>query len=189
MIEKIGSISDRIMQGDIYKNIDYIEYVAEVHNEDNHEIVTSLIVFPYVIVLTQDCDLRSDHLFRMENKSTQDKYLLSVIVAPLYNAEQVKTGTHLTDIGRKMEPFPNSTKFKEMLYTNEIPRFHYVKFPIDSEIPESIIDFKHYFTVNVNYLMDIRAPRYVCKVKELYRERISQRFSNFLARIGLPDGE
>ena len=49
-----------------------------------------------------------------------------------------------------MEPFPNSTKFKEMLYTNEIPRFHYVKFPIDSEIPESIIDFKHYFTVNVN---------------------------------------
>ena len=64
-----------------------------------------------------------------------------------------------------------------------------MNFADDVELVESVIDFKHYFTVTVNYLNSIYEKKYVCSVDSLYRELISQRFSNFLARIGLPDPE
>ena len=63
-IKKIVEIDnmqqDRISQGDIYKDIEYIEYAFE---KDGY-IHISKIIFPLVIVLTQDCDLAQDALFR-----------------------------------------------------------------------------------------------------------------------------
>ena len=72
---------------------------------------------------------------------------------------------------------------------NENKRYHYLNFAQDVELVESVIDFKHYFTVTVNYLNSIREEKYVCSIESLYRELILQRFSNFLSRIGLPDPE
>jgi len=51
----------------------------------------------------------------------------------------------------------------------------------------SVIDFKHYFSVNVCYLMGIKKEKFICKIYELYREDISHRFASFLSRIGLPE--
>ena len=178
---------NRISQGDIYKDIDYIEY-AEV----NSGIVeVSKITFPFVVVLSQDCDLQQDYDFRFGEpaKSTQDKYIMSVIVAPLYNIEHFYEGTHLSEINLKMEPFernPKKTKNKNLLQ-NEIPRYHYLKFPDDIPIVTSVIDFKQYFSVNTTYLLSVKSSHFVCKLSFLYREDVSQRFSSFLARIGLPD--
>jgi hypothetical protein len=70
---------------------------------------------------------------------------------------------------------------------NDYPRYHYIEFPDDIQITPSIIDFKHYFSVNVPYLKKLKSENFVCKVSELYREQITLRFSNFLSRIGLPD--
>lgn len=72
----------RITQGDIYKNIEYIEYISE--KDGNLEI--SKIDFPLVIVLTQDCDLMQDYKYRWSRSrpKNNDKLLLSVLVAPLY---------------------------------------------------------------------------------------------------------
>ena len=50
----------------------------------------------------------------------------------------------------------------------------------------SVIDFKHYFSVNVKYLQKVKRKQFVCMVGDLYREDISQRFASFLSRIGLP---
>jgi hypothetical protein len=55
-----------------------IEHVLE----KDGVIEVSKVVFPLVVVLTQDCDLAQDFTFR--RASTQDKWLLSVLVAPLY---------------------------------------------------------------------------------------------------------
>lgn len=43
----------RIFQGDIYKDVEFIEYAIE----KSGVIEISKIVFPFVVVLTQDCDL------------------------------------------------------------------------------------------------------------------------------------
>jgi hypothetical protein len=62
------------------------------------------IVFPYVIVLTQDCDLNQDYTVRWGKNETShhDKKIISVIVAPLYNAEHLYTGEHLSELKMKM---------------------------------------------------------------------------------------
>jgi hypothetical protein len=53
----------------------------------------------------------------------------------------------------------------------------------------SVIDFKHYFSVPVEYLERIKPTNFVCAVCELYREDICQRFAAYLSRIGLPDAK
>ncbi len=77
MIKVNQESNERICQGDIFKDIEYIEYAVE--KEGTIEI--SNINFPLVMVLTQDCDLAQDYTFHKEKKETQDKYLLSLLVA------------------------------------------------------------------------------------------------------------
>ena len=182
--------SGELNQCDIYRDIEFIEYVKE----DGDSIEVSKIVFPLAIVLTQACDLQQDYNARkkieVENRGNQDKFLISVIVAPIYNFEEFRMGTHLNQLGLTMEPKGRRERsLCSNIIKNENKRYHYLNFADDVEIVESVIDFKHYFTVTVNYLNSIREEKYVCSIESLYRELILQRFSNFLSRIGLPEPE
>jgi len=185
---KVDSVNvERVSQGDLIEDVEFIEYAIE----KNGNIEVSKINFPLIIVLTQDCDLNQDHIFRKSNppKLTQDKQLMSVLVAPIYNVEHFYDGTHPSEIGLNMEPFEKRPKkIKNKLFIdNEIPRYHHLRFPDDVSLVESVIDFKHYFSVNVLYIEKLKKTKFVGKVSELYREDISHRFSAFLSRIGLPD--
>ena len=180
--------SNAINQCDIFRNVEFIEYVKE----DGNAIEVSKVVFPLAIVLTQACDLQQDYNARKKNieeqRGNQDKFLISVIVAPIYNFEDFRQGTHLSQLGLAMESQGSRNKSKcENIIKNENKRYHYLSFPEEIELVESVIDFKHYFTVTVGYLQSIRNDQYVCSIDILYRELILQRFSNFLSRIGLPD--
>jgi hypothetical protein len=180
-----NKIADRVCQGDIITNVEFVEYAIE----KSGQMEISKIIFPYVYVLTQDCDLEQEHSNRINiNAQNQDKHLISVIVAPLYNLEQVYDGVHLEDIGLKMQTITRKMDKSEnrVLRQNNNPRYHYLEFPDDISIPNSVIDFKHYFTVNNNLLLERKKDCFACKVSELYREHISHRFSFFLSRIGLP---
>ncbi|MBU0508562.1 hypothetical protein KKH27_06995 [bacterium] len=181
---KVRKTSDkRIRQGDVFREIEYIEYATE----ESGIFVVSKIVFPLVFVLTQDCDLEQDYLFRWsgEPKETQDKWLLSVMVAPLYNAEHVYVGDHLTELSMKMQMM--TPENKKRLKNNDIPRYHYLEFHAATPIVASVIDFKHYFAVDGRYLRHYQKQKFVCSISPLYRECISQRFASFLSRIGLPE--
>lgn len=180
--------SGTINQCDIYRDLEFIEYAKE----DGDCIEVSKIIFPLAIVLTQACDLQQDHNARKrinaDSQGNQDKFLISVIVAPIYNFEEFRLGTHLEQLGLKMEVKGRRDKsLCTNIIKNENKRFHYLNFDKDVEIVESVIDFKHYFTVTVNYLYSIREEKYVCSIESLYRELILQRFANFLSRIGLPE--
>ncbi len=174
----------RISQGDIYRDVEYIESVTEATGI----VEIARVLFPLVVVLTQDCDLAQHHdSLEAQDASLQDKQLISVLVAPLYNAEHVHAGNHLTDLGMKMAPVPKSGNTGNFLVTNQRPRYHYIVFPSHINAVPSVVDFKHYFSVNVRYLEEIRPANFVCSVAPLYREEISHRFAAYLARIGLPD--
>ncbi len=181
---KIQKVS-RISQGDIYKDVEFIEYAIE----KGGVIEISKIVFPYVVVLTQDCDLNQDYTVRWgkHGTSNQDKKLFSVIVAPLYNSEQFCDGEHLTELGMSMAKINRTRTPGTNLKQNQTPRYHYLEFPNSVPIVSSVIDFKHYFTVNVEYLKKHKKDNFVCQIGQLYREDLSQRFSSFLSRIGLPE--
>lgn len=177
--------TDRIYQGDIFKNINFIEYAIE--KDGVYEI--SNIRFPLVVVLTQDCDLAQDYNNRNNNSSNQDKHLFSVLVAPLYNVEHIYTGEHLSNLGFTMQIISKNSNKTDNRYlkTNKNPRYHYLNFSEEMRIVDSVVDFKHYFTVNIKQLMMQKKTDYIGKLGELYREDLSQRFSSFLSRIGLPD--
>lgn len=181
MIKVVTEVNGRVSQGDIYKNIEYVEHVSEIDGN----ILLSKVVFPQVIVLTQDCDLEQ-YFTKFLDLGKQDKFLFSVIVAPLYNAEHVFSGTHLEGLELTMQTINKKSSHGNFLLNNEIPRYHYLEFPEDIEIVPSIIDFKHYFTVHVQYLSGIKKTNFICRVNELYRESICQRFANYLSRIALP---
>lgn len=174
----------RLAQGDILRDVEHIEYV----HEKSGVIEVSKVVFPLAIVLTQDCDLAQDYKFRWSKTRTpnEDKWLLSVILAPIYNAEHVYTGEHLSTLGMKMNPIARQKTPGHNLRNNETPRFHYIEFPQNISIVNSVIDFKHYFTANVIYLKILKRKNYVCQLSELFREDVSHRFSSYLSRIGLP---
>jgi hypothetical protein len=176
----------RISQGDIYRNIDFTEYVAE----KGGQLEISRITFPLVVVLSQDCDLEQDFRFRYgRSKSqikTQDKLLLSVLVAPFYNAEHVYLGEHLSELGIQMQQIKKDKSPGELLQKNQNPRYHYVPFPDDIPVVNSVIDFKHYFSVNIEYLKKEKKHNFICRIPPLYREDLSHRFASFLSRIGIP---
>lgn len=134
----------------------------------------SKIIFPLVIVLTQDCDLEQDYRFRYSRQrkpDQQDKWLLSVLVAPLYNAEHVFLGEQLSELNMKMQTIARSKTRGKSLTSNQLPRFHYLEFPRQFQIAPSVIDFKHYFSVNVKYLHRNKSKNFICSVSS-FIERI-----------------
>lgn len=176
----------RIAQGDVFRDVECIEYVAERRGI----IEVSKVVFPLVVVLTQDCDLEQDARYKdpsMKRPSTDDKRLLSVLVVPLYNTEHVLLGSHLGDLKMTMAPISKKSSEFNFLKNNERPRYHYLDFPDDIPIVAQVADFKHYFSAHLSYLESIRSKQFVCRVGDMFREHLSQRFAAYLARIGLPD--
>lgn len=170
----------RISQGDVFRDVEYIEYAVEKRGI----VEVSKIVFPLVVVLTQDCDLQQDYDGRSKDK--QGNKIISILVAPLYNAEHVFTGEHLSDLQIFGTVINRKKTEGKSLMQNERPRYHYIDFPVEIPAVASIADFKHYFSVPTLYLEKIRRKNFVCRLDDLFREDLSQRFAAYLGRIGLP---
>jgi hypothetical protein len=193
----------RIRQGDIIRNVRFHE---SFHYEDGL-LDLSFIDFPHVLVLTQDCDLEQE--FSLKNPEANcvpsspdrnheifvDKALISVLVAPLYNYDQFFDGDHMADCFKhiypssyqvKTRPIPRDKTPGKDIRQNVNPRFHFLSLYDQSIIRDSIIDFKHYFSVSLRELKVLRKTNYICTISQLYREKVSHRFVSYLSRIGLP---
>lgn len=180
-----------VHQGDIIRNLIYYEKFSE----EQGRFSLSTLKFPYSIVLTQECDLDNynlkDRVNIVESQASletsnnsikQDKFLVSLLCAPLYNAEHLFKGEHLKKLN--IETDQKSSDQKKYIKSNRDPRYHYMEFDFPSLVP-LIIDFKHYFTISL-FQLESELNHRVCTIQPIYRELISQRFSNFLSRIGLP---
>jgi hypothetical protein len=149
----------------------------------------TIFEFPYVVVLTQECDLEQNKKKRLNGVMESgflknDGHLVSILVAPLYNAEHVKDGKHLDGINIMCEKL-NTDKWKK-IKQNDDSRYHYIEPPKKFLLPPSVVDFKHYFSVSLHSLEENIGNR-LCTMEPLYKANLVQRFANFLSRIGLPD--
>ena len=177
---------ERAQQGDIFSDIPFLESATE----EAGEISVARIFFPWVVILSQECDLEQDMKCRSlgDESESHDKYLLTVLVAPLYVAEHVFAGSHWELLGRKMQRIKDSRTRMNLIIQNEIPRYHYLECGGDSQLASSVVDFKHYFAVSTETMDRWRKQgHYVCSLRPFFRERITQRFADFLSRIGLPE--
>ncbi len=173
----------RICQADIFQEVEIIENVSV----KGDKLLVSKLAFPFVICLNQECDLEQD--FSLRESGSDKARMLHCLVAPVFLFESFLAGENWGSTIFAQSPGMNRKGARNIIQ-NETPRYHYIKFP-DTKLPELIIDFKHFFTVNFDYLYSIIDQR-LCSMDDLFREQISHRFSFYLSRIGLPlhkDGE
>ena len=170
---------ERIGQGDIFQNITIIENLQIVGSR----ILYDKITFPYIVCLNQECDLEND--FNNKGIRNKDTSLLHLAIAPAFLFEEFLIGKHWGEIFPSCATGKRDDTRGKAIRDNEVSRFHYLKF-LEPGLPELIIDFKHFFTINRDVLYSNISKR-ICSLDYLYREKISQRFSYYLSRIGLPE--
>ncbi len=180
-----------LQQGDILRGIKF-QYVSTKKTGDAD--INLAFPFPYAVVLSQSCDLEQ-HYQSLKNKEqasedavkSDDKILNTILVCPAFPSEAFLEGKHIE--GRNMSNFDNPKgreKIRVKLLSNDsLNRFHYLK-SIDNVLPDLVIDFKNFHTVPIDIIKETYEETYLVSLKELYRERLSQRFTNYLSRIGLP---
>jgi hypothetical protein len=180
-VRKTKKSQDRICQGDIFSEIEVVENI-EIKGS---KIVVKKLYFPFIICLNQECDLERDFEKKSVSGVLSDSNLLHLAIAPAFIFDQFLNGSHWGDIFSASKTARRADTRIDLIMNNEIPRFHYLKFA-EAGMPELIIDFKHFFTINRDLLYANLSNR-LCSLDDLYKEKISQRFSYFLSRIALPD--
>ncbi len=172
---------DRVYQGDIFT--DFVYSVPETTAEG---ITINKITEAYVVVLSQDCDLKWDAEGRSQPAATtHDKYIANIILAPAYLSESLRQGDHLKPLGLKMQTW-NSDLWKP-IKGNKNERFHLLKENQAAGLPELVIDFKRFYAIPREMIYQIDQSKYKTSLDVPYREDVSRRFANFVSRIGLPD--
>jgi len=173
----------RLCQGDILEDFRYPERVIIV----GKKIRVKQRYLPYLVILTQDCDLEQDYKSRTVPRKTQDAYLQTILVCPAYQGEKLRNGDHLEDLDLKME-YQNSTKWND-IKDDKNPRYQYLPEFINEEVqvPELTIDFKHYYCIPRDLIYENLQKHYLASINELFRESLSLRFAQFISRIGLPE--
>ena len=119
---------DDVLQGDIFRNVSYIYKTKE----SNDYVDITEFLFPYVIVLSQSCDISAMSKM-IDNGGIINKFMPSVLVAPIYEKEAFKSGNVLDEIVKSMDfrieknYFFNSKEFS-VIENDYHARFHILKF-------------------------------------------------------------
>ncbi|VVB59684.1 Uncharacterised protein [uncultured archaeon] len=181
-IDSIYSKHDctRVCQGDILRDFEYVKWAST----EDKKIRINIITLPYIVVLTQDCDLKWDFEHHAATGTNHDKFLQSILVCPAYSAEAFREGSHLKTMDLVMEKI-NSSQWN-ILIKNQNSRYHFLQNHRELQIPNLVIDFKHYYTIPRDILYTEAKNHYLGTINELFRESLSQRFAYYLSRIGLP---
>jgi hypothetical protein len=174
--KKLLPLPSRVAQADLFEDLELIEDFKTTGSK----VQIQKISFPYAICLNQECDLQNDFI----NTANSDAKLIHLAFAPVFNFEQFLQGKHWGGLFRDNPAQKRDSTTIKKIIDNEIPRYHYLIFN-DDKMPELIIDFKHFFSINKDSVYE-QLPKRLCSLSDLYRESISQRFSNYLSRIGLP---
>jgi hypothetical protein len=191
----VANDEQRPCQGAIYSDVLYVDRVERETDEGEERVLVQQILFPWVVVLTQECDLQWDYEARWGDKrpGTFGQVLLSVLAAPMYHADHLHGGTHLSALkvhAREDAPFVchhiPTDHWDKYVRKNRDPRYHYMDLPESLRLPPVVIDFKHYFGISAEVLAQSR-DKCLGRLGNLDRLHVSQRFASFLTRVGIPE--
>jgi hypothetical protein len=175
--------SEKLELGAVFKDISSF-FVEKIGNE----VLVHELSYSRVVVLSQACDLEWNNKSRTAENGTHDKVMLTVLVAPFFDSVKASEGKHMAGFKMKMEAI--TRKIRDRARKGDIARHHILTPEMFKEngtkvgFEEGVVDFKHYFTVPAHSLCE---DKYIDSLKLFYREKLSQRFSSFLSRIGIPE--
>lgn len=177
---------ERFHQGDILRDILVVLWVFKKgEDKGSSKIEVKKRGLEYAVILTQECDLEQDINNRRDCKDHSDKFIDSILLIPAYPADKLRQGIHIKD--QKKQSF-NSDLWRPVKQNHDY-RYHYLTEYPDYQLPSLVADFKHYFTVPRDVLYETykQKEHYVASLETLFREDLSIRFTQYLARIGLPE--
>lgn len=184
----VPSISETICQGDVFKNVRY----SYINSTDNDSVDVIEFEFPLAVIISQACDVIAMHDMISNGSGKPTKFMPSILMCPIYNKQAVKTGEHLTDV---FDLF-NITFDKEDVYHKDDYkvaerdwhyRFHALELTLNNKtiLNSAIIDFKHYFSVPISYLINNINNR-VYHLDDIFSEQLTLKFATFLSRVAIP---
>lgn len=149
--------------------------------------------YPWLLVLTQECDLQFDRLARAglplkEGGIPVKRHhlLLSILLCPAFPLDHVTAGVYIPE-ARKW-----GSDERKILLQNQSERHHLL--PAEGPLVEEslVLDFKLVVGVHPFFLqqwINEHPDKVVAVLNPPYRDRLMQRFVNYLARIAEPDAE
>lgn len=164
--------NQQITQGAIVKDFQIISL------DEAKEI--KRITLPYCAIISQACDI--------EQSNDNNGFLPNIMVLPLYVFEIFTAGNHLKkcgydDIAQRVFSSKENEKLKR---NSDYSRYHFLPQEKDFLEHDVVADFKHYYTIPKSLVINQFQDKYIATTDSLYKESLSQRFCNYLGRIGLP---
>lgn len=181
-------LEDQICQGDIFQNVKY----SYIDSEDDEGVNIIEYEFPLALIISQACDVISMDDIISKKSGKPSKFMPSILMCPIYEHTAAKSGQHIKDAFDKLELRlePDST-YQGDDYKVAKRDWHYrihaltVEYAENTVIDNAVIDFKHYFTVPISYLVSHKSDR-VLHLDDLFAEQITLKFSTYLARVAIP---
>lgn len=183
-----SKLTDQICQGDIFENVKY-NYIV---SEDDEGINIIEYEFPLAIIISQACDVIAMEELVQNGAGKPAKFMPSILMCPIYEHNAAKSGQHIKDAFEQLSlNFESENTYQGDDYKVAKRDWHYrihaltVETNKDVVIENAVIDFKHYFTVPITYLITHKSNR-ILHLDDLFAEQITLKFSTYLTRVAIP---
>lgn len=183
-----GQLTDQICQGDIFQNVRY----NYIDSEDDEGVNVIEFEFPMAIIISQACDVIAMEDIVNNKSGKPAKFMPSILMCPIYDKSASKSGDHIKEAFSllSLNIVEEPIYFKDDLKTADKDwhyRFHSLTIETGAEkvLENAIVDFKHYFTVPISYLISHKKDR-LLHLDDLFAEQITLKFSTYLARVAIP---
>ena len=183
-----SQLTDQICQGDIFQNVRY----NYIDSEDDEGVNVLEFEFPMAIIISQACDVIAMEDIVNNKSGKPAKFMPSILMCPIYDKSASKSGDHIKEAFSllSLNIVEEPIYFKDDLKTADKDwhyRFHSLTIETGAEkvLENAIVDFKHYFTVPISYLISHKKDR-LLHLDDLFAEQITLKFSTYLARVAIP---
>lgn len=182
-----SQLTDQICQGDIFQNVRY----NYIDSEDDEGVNVIEFEFPMAIIISQACDVIAMEDIVNNKSGKPAKFMPSILMCPIYDKSASKSGDHIKEAFSllSLNIVEEPIYFKDDLKTADKDwhyRFHSLTIETGAEkvLENAIVDFKHYFTVPISYLISHKKDR-LLHLDDLFAEQITLKFSTYLARVAI----
>ena len=185
---KKSQLDDQICQGDIFRNVKY----SYIESEDDEGVNVVEYEFPMAIIISQACDVIAMEEMMIKKSGKPAKFMPSILMCPIYEATLAKSGDHIKDaFDNMLLNFEIENTYQTDDYKVAKRDWHYRihSLTIEAEkkkiLENAVIDFKHYFTLPISYLISHKKDR-VLHLDDLFAEQITLKFDTYLSRVAIP---
>lgn len=174
-----SAVDGPLRQGEILSNLVQLKLKLETLRASEKEFDPQL--HPYVIVVSQDCDLDWD--YRTRSGQTANKLIPGILFCEVTTAEKLRHGGDVqSDIWKRIK----INKDERYQFLQKVPATEDL---LQQGLPELGIDFKRYFTLPADEVYARIAAQETqrrCRLVSPYLEHFSTRFAYYQFRIALP---